>query len=128
MISRLTTRSPRQYITEAEYCLDLVNKGSMPGAFLVDLVPACKNIPLMFEVRMHESLLTLRKVKHLPGWLPGMGFKKAGADGWKRIEALINRPFRDVKDSMVSYLYWSGISRSGHKYTSDRTRAPPDPL
>ncbi|KAF8178132.1 cytochrome P450 [Mycena galopus ATCC 62051] len=69
----LSARTPDSlYITEAEECLDIVNRGCMPGAFLVDLVPTLRNFPLLSH-------------------------HKAGREGYAKIQRLINRPFQYVQ-------------------------------
>ncbi|KAJ7580828.1 cytochrome P450 [Mycena floridula] len=82
----LSAKTPDSlYITEAEECLDMVNRGSMPGentgAYLVDLVPI---------------------LKHLPTWFPGATFHKAGREGYHKIQRLIRRPFDYVKKQMAA--------------------------
>ncbi|KIY43463.1 cytochrome P450, partial [Fistulina hepatica ATCC 64428] len=63
------------YITEAEECLDIISRYSMPGAFLVDLVPV---------------------LKYLPTWFPGASFHKLGREGYNRVTRLITRPLQFV--------------------------------
>ncbi|TDL26384.1 cytochrome P450 [Rickenella mellea] len=64
------------YITEAESVMKMIGMATVPGAFLVDLVP---------------------KLKYLPSWLPFNTVHKTGADGRNRIYRMISRPFDHVK-------------------------------
>ncbi|KAF8178137.1 cytochrome P450 [Mycena galopus ATCC 62051] len=65
----LSAKTPDSlYITEAEECMYFVNRSCMPGAFLVDLVPALRNVPFLAH-------------------------HKAGREGYARMQRLINRPF-----------------------------------
>ncbi|KAK7060428.1 hypothetical protein VNI00_001193 [Paramarasmius palmivorus] len=76
----LSAKTPDDlYITEAEECLGIVTRGSMPGAFMVDLIPA---------------------LRHLPSWFPGVTFHKAGKEGREKIQRLVTRPFNYVKSQM----------------------------
>ncbi|ESK80777.1 cytochrome p450 [Moniliophthora roreri MCA 2997] len=77
----LLAKTPNDLInfTWAGECLNIVSRGSMPGAFIVDLIPA---------------------LRYLPSWLPGVTFHKAGQEGWDKIQHLIERPFNYVKSQM----------------------------
>lgn len=55
----------------------MVSEGTVPGAFLCDLIPA---------------------MKHLPSWLP---FQKKARIGRAMIDKLVDRPFEHVQEEMV---------------------------
>ncbi|OJA16744.1 hypothetical protein AZE42_09320 [Rhizopogon vesiculosus] len=68
------------YITDAEETMDMIGKATVPGAFLVDLVP---------------------RLKHLPSWIPFNKIHETGSLGREQIERLITRPFEHVLQERV---------------------------
>ena len=68
------------YIRVAEDAMKGVNEAGIPGAFWVDLFPI---------------------LKYVPSWFPGAGFQKK-ATHWRGVnKALIENPFRYVKEQLV---------------------------
>jgi len=63
------------YIADAEETMEMIGKATVPGAFLVDLVPF---------------------LKYLPSWIPFNKIHETGHLGRERIERLITRPFEHV--------------------------------
>ncbi|KAG1849428.1 cytochrome P450 [Suillus subalutaceus] len=63
------------YITDAEETMEMIGKATVPGAFLVDLIPL---------------------LKYLPSWIPFNNIHSTGSFGRQRIEQLISRPFEHV--------------------------------
>lgn len=71
------------YIRTAEQAMDGLNQAAVPGAFLVDIIPA---------------------LKYVPKWFPGAGWKRK-AEEWNELRKIfIERPFEEVKSRMVSTL------------------------
>ncbi|PVF97872.1 cytochrome P450 [Serendipita vermifera] len=69
------------YVVDAERVLNVLSLATTPGAFLVDIFP---------------------KLKYLPSWLPGAGFKRQ-AKIWKAdLEKACNRPFEKVMKDLNS--------------------------
>ncbi|KAF8954901.1 cytochrome P450, partial [Flammula alnicola] len=68
------------YITEAEELMEIVSKASVPGAYLVDLVPM---------------------LKHLPSWLPFNTIHKTAEHGRKLLYSVISQPYQHVKREMA---------------------------
>jgi len=67
------------YIQTAELAMDGLNQAAVPGAFLVDIIPA---------------------LKYVPKWFPGAGWKRK-AEKWNELRKIfIEKPFEDVKSRM----------------------------
>ncbi|KAF8874410.1 putative CyP450 monooxygenase [Infundibulicybe gibba] len=67
------------YITIAEECLSSLTIASVPGTFLVDLLPI---------------------LKYVPAWMPGAGFQKKAAY-WKKLNRrMAHDPFHAVKKAL----------------------------
>ena len=69
------------YISLAETATQVFNEITVPGRFVVELVPF---------------------IRHLPSWFPGMGFKRAAAGWCDSVRALRNTPFDAAINAMVS--------------------------
>jgi len=69
------------YISIAEEAFEGVAEAGVPGAFLVDLLPA---------------------LKYVPSWFPGAGFKRKAARWRACISELLERPYHRVKRELVS--------------------------
>ncbi|KAG6825741.1 hypothetical protein H0H92_002603, partial [Tricholoma furcatifolium] len=76
-----------QYISAAEAAMDVISKAVLPGAFLVDLIPAS----------VQDATHSILPVKHLPKWLPFTDFHDVGHRGRILIADLIQKPFDYVK-------------------------------
>ena len=73
------------YIVVAEETIGGANEAGIPGAFWVDLFPM---------------------LKYVPSWFPGAGFQKKAAH-WKGLaKAVIENPFRYVKEQLVGYCFF----------------------
>lgn len=69
------------YILNAEEALNGLAEAGVPGAFLVDLIPA---------------------LKHVPDWFPGAGFKRK-ASHWRKVNAEVaEKPFQFVAQQVVT--------------------------
>ncbi len=72
------------YIRTAEQAMDGLNEAAVPGAFLVDAIPA---------------------LKYVPKWFPGAGWKLK-AKKWNKLRKIfIEKPFEEVKSRMVSLVF-----------------------
>ncbi|KAG6327409.1 hypothetical protein ID866_11680, partial [Astraeus odoratus] len=80
-----------RFIELADRCIDAFAKTTVPGAFLVDLVPI---------------------LKYVLEWFPGAGFKRKACEWKLLVDELGIRPYEFVKDQMVA-----GIASKS--YTSD---------
>lgn len=70
---------------------------TVPGAWLVDIIPAC-----VFKVHPHYiDMLTTMSVKYLPNWFPGTGFKRTAIAWRKTTMEATNKPFEFVKQQMA---------------------------
>uniref|UniRef100_A0A8H7YBL7 O-methylsterigmatocystin oxidoreductase n=1 Tax=Psilocybe cubensis TaxID=181762 RepID=A0A8H7YBL7_PSICU len=67
------------YISNAEEALNGLVEAAIPGAFLVDLIPA---------------------LLYVPAWFPGAGFKKKAAYWSKINDDVINKPFEYIENEL----------------------------
>ncbi|KLO07044.1 cytochrome P450 [Schizopora paradoxa] len=65
-----------EFIELAETSMNMIKKIVMPGAFLVDIIPA---------------------LKYIPAWFPGAGFQKVAEEGRKLSNDLQSRPYEAAK-------------------------------
>ena len=73
------------YIRVAEEAMKGVSEAGIPGTFWVDLFPM---------------------LKYVPSWFPGAGFQKKAAH-WRELnKALIETPFRYVKEQLVGDFFF----------------------
>lgn len=88
------------YLKTALDANDIAQRTFLPGAVLVNDLPFRES----FISRMEDASLTkVFSVKHLPEWLPGMGFKALARLGDRLGKEMVNKPFAFVKDTMVCY-------------------------
>ncbi|KAF9556698.1 cytochrome P450 [Agrocybe pediades] len=67
------------YLEEAEATMAMIEKGTMMGAYYVDIFPA---------------------LKHLPNWLPFNPISKVASSGRSLLHSMINRPYQHVKRAL----------------------------
>lgn len=79
------------YITEAETTMEMIGKSTMPGAHLVDFVPA---------------------LRYIPSWVPFNRIPNMAQYGRNLIWSMINRPFEQVKQDMASGTARRSFTRS----------------
>ncbi|KAI0594821.1 cytochrome P450 [Biscogniauxia sp. FL1348] len=72
------------FVTLADNALEQFSLASVPGAWLVDTVPA---------------------LKYLPEWLPGMGFKKTAREWKKTAQAVVETPMEFVRKKVAEGHY-----------------------
>ena len=87
-------------VTIAEAAVWGFSEGSVPGAWLVDIFPACES-----ENHLMANLLlsyTSTQVRYIPDWMPGATFKVKAAQWRDALMQLVNTPFDMVRDQMVS--------------------------
>jgi hypothetical protein len=68
------------YVSLAEEVVKGSDEASIPGAFLVDLIPI---------------------LAYVPSWFPGAGFQKKAAHWRKLNKILVEKPFRYVQEQLV---------------------------
>ena len=73
-----------------------------PGAFLVDVIPACM---LLYKARISLPYLlilgALCLVRYVPEWFPGAGWKKTAASWARTLSEMTDIPHEFVKQQMV---------------------------
>ncbi|THH05850.1 hypothetical protein EW145_g4503 [Phellinidium pouzarii] len=86
------------FVDLADAVLEIFSASLVPGAWIVDILP-----PL----------------RHLPDWLPGLGFKKTARKWNAATMDLINKPFEFVKHQMVSVPHKATCLIRIHNFTID---------
>ena len=81
-----------RYVAIAEDAISKAVASVLPGARLVNVVPA---------------------LRHLPAWLPGMGFKRHAREVARLTDDMVNLPFAFVKEEMVRRSWVSCLLRNG---------------
>jgi hypothetical protein len=88
------------YVQLVEEASRSTSLATIPGAFLVDIFPSSMNQPYCYgSGRSYYFPLT---VKYIPEWMPGGGFKKQAREWRKLSEAMVEVPYKMVKDRHVS--------------------------
>ena len=92
------------YIATAETALHAMSMAGNAGAYLVDSIPIRES-----RLRiLRESIVGYRisdatpTVKHVPAWFPGASFKRQAAEWKKATDAMVERPFKAVRNAIVS--------------------------
>jgi hypothetical protein len=68
-------------VTQHEEALELIGGAAIPGAYLVDIIPA---------------------LRHVPAWMPGAGFQRIAAHCRELGKSMTEGPMKFVKNAMVS--------------------------
>lgn len=74
--------------------MEMIGKATVPGAFLVDLMPSRE---ASSPVHREFSLTWHLPVKYLPAWIPFNHIHDTAASGRAEIEGLVTRPYEHVK-------------------------------
>ncbi|THH13120.1 hypothetical protein EW146_g7061 [Bondarzewia mesenterica] len=72
------------YLQRADEALAIIDKAGNPGSFYVDIIP----------------ILGLFKVKYVPEWIPGAGFKRKAREWRAFVDMFMVMPFNSVKEDM----------------------------
>ena len=77
----------------------------VPGNFLADTIPirACATT----QTVIYKPLTNLVKVRYVPDWFPGTGFKAVAKEGRDKFKISVNGPFDYVKNTMKVRQYSS---------------------
>jgi hypothetical protein len=81
----------------ADELLTLASESMLPGALLVNDLPACWWSNFVWIVLTHSI------VQCLPDWFPGTGFKRRAQYGRKLSHEMVNAPFNMVKEDLVTF-------------------------
>ena len=85
------------FVDLADRAVDQFSTSTATGAFLVDVVPACRSIVSEHRTCFIHSFT----VAHVPDWFPGAGFKTKAKEWHATLEEMVQRPYQFVKDQMV---------------------------
>jgi hypothetical protein len=77
--------------------VDLFSESTVPGRYLVDIVPICT---LRLSLFLHEPL-TCSPVKYVPAWFPGAGFKTLATEWRKKMMEMCEVPYQMVRENIV---------------------------
>ena len=102
-----------EFLQLANECVEKVTEATLPGRFWVEVAPI---------------------VRHLPGWVPGVNFKRFVEDLNPKLEKVLNTPFENVQRGWVrpsqltrvlalALLTWREDNRAGRAfYNGNSTR------
>lgn len=96
-IEVLPTGDP--YIRTAEASFESVCQATLPGAFLVDMLPI---------------------LRHVPEWMPGAGFQRKAKEWKKLTDAVHQEPFAAAKLALVRFI----MANLSSYLTSHRVTGP----
>ncbi|KAF7372980.1 Cytochrome P450 [Mycena sanguinolenta] len=89
-----------KYIRIAEEAMERVSIASVPGAFLVDSIPA---------------------LKYVPNWIPGAEFKRKAME-WKKIgQELLQLPFTETKQNIATGTARTSFTSTNLRFLEDLT-------
>ena len=99
----------------AEAAVEGFSQASVPGAWLVDIFPACES-----ESQLMATFLlsyTTPQVRYVPDWMPGATFKVKAAQWRDAHTQLLNVPFNMVEEQMVSasWIYMVDLLNPRHE-------------
>lgn len=98
LISRSLNSRPTQLITVSEATHHDLSLALVPGAFLVDVLPARKSAPANKGTSLTPAVTS---VKHVPAWLPGAGFQQHAARSRERAWKMAEETYLHVKKAYV---------------------------
>ena len=100
----INQKDSEQYINTAIEALDSIAVAGTPGTFLVDMLPSCESSSFYLQYSKKKLLIIFFKVRFIPEWFPGAGFK-ATARRWNELRVqMTEMPFLMVKKQIVSML------------------------
>ena len=70
-----------EYVTIAHNAMEGLNKASVPGAYLIELIPFAK---------------------YIPSWFPGAKVKRDAEQTYPWVRMLMEKPYGEVKRAVVS--------------------------
>jgi len=93
------------FVDLADTAVDQFSRSTATGAFMVDIIPACK---LRVDDRRRSAIDISCLVSYVPEWFPGAGFKRKAREWNATLQEMVNQPYKFVKDQMVYILMDSG--------------------
>lgn len=87
-----------KFLQTAERAIELGGRVMIPGAFLVDMFPI-RSSGLRF-LGPWALLMVYPKVKHVPEWFPGAGFKHFAKECRELFAVAVDGPLEYVKESL----------------------------
>ena len=100
-------------VSLADLALQQFSNAIVPGAWLVDLIPACEYFTppkLTFGLILRVPLMQIT-VKYIPEWFPGANFRKVGRYYFETLTKLVESPLSFTKYQMKE-------KKEKHSFTS----------
>ena len=88
------------YVMLVEKTAALTVAPGAPGGTLVDFLPACRNLHIIFSFKNTDRI----SVRHIPSWMPGAGFKRYAMITRKAVREMLDQPYDLVKQRMVRFI------------------------
>jgi hypothetical protein len=89
------------YVVDAEKAMHIFNVTTVPGAFLVDVLPFCESCSLVILARV--CLINSKCiVRYVPSWFPGAAFQKQAKLWREDMDRARSRPVDSVMKDVVS--------------------------
>jgi hypothetical protein len=85
------------FVELADQATTQFSVSTAPGAYLVDLIPACNKVVLSFA---YNSPIRF-PVRHIPSWFPGAGFQTTAKAWASTLNNMVDQPYQFVKQQMV---------------------------
>lgn len=100
-------------VSLADLALQQFSNAIIPGAWLVDMIPACEylNTPERVFSLVEWGFLIQFTVKYIPEWFPGANFKKIGRQYFDTLTKLVENPLSFTKYQMKE-------KKERHSFTS----------
>jgi hypothetical protein len=96
---KVTDNDPLVSMLQATF--DTTAKINVPGRWWVEGMPFCRS-PFHFPSYYKTKLVGLLRVRFLPSWFPGAGFKRTAIEHGKRMSRVDTVPFNWTKQQIVS--------------------------
>lgn len=86
-------------VDSVDKALAQFSAATVPGAWMVDTIPACKAFSPWQRVR---DDIDDYPVRYVPEWIPGAGFKKTAKEWYATLMEVAERPLQFVKQEMAA--------------------------
>ncbi|KAG0699536.1 cytochrome P450 [Suillus ampliporus] len=94
-----------------DYLINILGDGlvmsailSQPGRWLIEVMPSCRS-SFRFRSYYKAKKVTLRRVRFVPSWFPGAGFKRVALDLGQKLNRIDTMPFQWTKQQIQSGSY-----------------------
>ncbi|KAK7060191.1 hypothetical protein VNI00_000956 [Paramarasmius palmivorus] len=88
------------FIQLADLATEQFSLATSPGQFLVDVVPARKDLSLVNDES--RTNIIFFQVRHVPDWFPGAGFKRTAKTWASTLSEMVEQPHNFVKQQIAA--------------------------